>query len=82
MSTLKAPFRMTISGEYIAPITLTSGEHFRLYPSQAVINRIDQLTAVLPPTPVLNPNRFVGRGNGTVRESVPPLSAGMGRIGL
>jgi 7-cyano-7-deazaguanine synthase in queuosine biosynthesis len=36
---------MTIADEHTDPITLTAGEHFRLYPSRAVTQSIEQLTA-------------------------------------
>ena len=44
MSTLNARFRVTIADEHTDPITLTAGEHFRLYPSRAVMDGIGQLT--------------------------------------
>ena len=45
MSSLKAPFRVRVSGEAAAPLTLTAGEHFRLCPSQSLLGDVRQLTA-------------------------------------
>jgi hypothetical protein len=45
MNTFNAPFRVTISDEHARPITLTAGEHFRLYPSRSAFADIPQLTA-------------------------------------
>jgi 7-cyano-7-deazaguanine synthase in queuosine biosynthesis len=45
MGTLNARFRVTIADGHTAPITLTAGEHFRLYPSRAAMEGIEQLTA-------------------------------------
>lgn len=45
MSTLNTRFRVTIADEHTTSITLTAGEHFRLYPSPAVVDGIEQLTA-------------------------------------
>jgi 7-cyano-7-deazaguanine synthase in queuosine biosynthesis len=45
MGTLNARFRVTVADEHADPITLTAGEHFRLFPSRAVVDGIGQLTA-------------------------------------
>jgi 7-cyano-7-deazaguanine synthase in queuosine biosynthesis len=45
MGTLNARFRVTIADEHADPITLTAGEHFRLFPSRAVVDGIGQLTS-------------------------------------
>jgi 7-cyano-7-deazaguanine synthase in queuosine biosynthesis len=45
MGTLDARFRVTIADEHADPIALTAGEHFKLYPSRAVVEDSEQLTA-------------------------------------
>ncbi len=44
MTTLNARFLVTIADEHAASITLTAGEHFRLYPSRAVVGGLEQLS--------------------------------------
>jgi 7-cyano-7-deazaguanine synthase in queuosine biosynthesis len=45
MSSLKAPFRVSISGNESAPLELTVGDHFRICPSQFVHTQARRLTA-------------------------------------
>jgi 7-cyano-7-deazaguanine synthase in queuosine biosynthesis len=45
VSTLNTPFRVTIWDDNAGPITLAAGEHFRLFPSRAVVDAVEQLTA-------------------------------------
>ena len=45
MSSLKALFRVRVSGEAVAPLTLTAGEHFKLCPSHSALEATWQMTA-------------------------------------